>query len=231
MPAEYPIILRPQQLTQARDGKRTHICLPAFWWGKSKMVASGKEERSDTKFLPPTGWERIQLGDVLWVQEEIASAYNSESPLGSRYYYRADLLSGTAPIPGGFKRGKWTQRTIGARDMCREDTRYSLHVTGIRTFPAHEIDWEEIKAEGAQHFLTDTKGQWWTRHYGFQMAWALNRTVVGIHFTFSDVNVMGVKARPVDRLSPLAIGHEAKAPRSVAAIDELFPRAEDPDAA
>lgn len=229
------IILRGPQIEQARAGKRTHLCLPAFHTPGRKVTFAGgepavKASGPATGFKMPTQWQKLEPGDKLWVKEERAELYDHQQPINSKQFYKVDLLGGRPPVPGrGVKGNRYTTRSIDARHMQRGDSRYTLLVVSTRVFPLQEIEWDEVKAEGAMLYPSDSKNQWWARSYGFTMPWADNQEVLGLTFEFLAESVDGVPA-PDWRRQPrensalaalLAPAKPAALPPSGDAIDAL----------
>jgi hypothetical protein len=190
-------MLRPQVLLGARAGTRTHLCLPATFLPKTR-TAVGEEARARNAsagvLRMPSLWVKLEVGDRLWVQEDVAELHDRRG-VHSRAFYKLDLTGGHVPIPGGAKGSRYTTRTVEARLMPRDHSRYTLEVTGVAEFRAQEIGWDRIAAEGP-HDKHQTMGQWWERAYGFTMPWSENPPLIGLSFKFTDANVDGQRWVP-----------------------------------
>lgn len=197
-----PIILRESQLKTARDGKRTHICMAAWFAAgrRTSVLDPQSMARPVGALRMPTPWQSLQPGDRLWIQEEFCELLDTQL-VNSKAFYRADLLGGRPSIPGrGVKGIRYRVVNYDAKRMPREASRYTLLVESVRVFPCQDITWDELKAEGGVQYPSDSKHQVWGRAYGIVFPWAVNLDVVGITFKFLAESVDGKPAAPHERM-------------------------------
>lgn len=206
---ERPIILAESQLKAARVGKRTHLCLPAFNTPGQRVSFIGRAPNTaanpGTGLKMPSVWQQLKGGEKLWVREAVVELIDERIRSDSRSFYKADLEFGRPTIPNGRtdaagrvnRRYKTRERRAG--ELPRQHSRYTLAVIDVRVFPCNEIDWAEIDAEGSVRYPTDTKGQWWHRHYGYSLPWRENPAVVGLRFKFLAESIDGIPAAPWEK--------------------------------
>ncbi len=190
-PQTHPIPMRGGFIMQMRTGKRTHVFLPASYipGARRAVTEEGRKMAAKVGHPIPTKYARLKPGDRLWVQEETAALIDLKNyGLGSKAFYKVELPGGHVPIPGGARGTKWKTASYLAKDLKREDSRYTLDVIGARVCRAWEITWEEVARESTHH-AHQSKNAWWESQYGLVMPWASNPEVVSLDFNFRDGNI------------------------------------------
>lgn len=187
-----PIMLHANRVKAIREGKQTHLTMAA-WFKPGGRTAVGLEAKLEAErasgMRMPTPWTKLAPGDMLWVQEETAYLTDKRDSTGSRWFFRADLVGGHVPVPGGSRALRYDTGWVDASKLTRENSRYTLAIEGMRVMRAQQLGWAELDREGPRdpHM---TIGAWWNSRYGAMLGdWKENPEVCALAFRFVDGNI------------------------------------------